>query len=128
MTKRIAIPTMVCAECMMRSHGLCECGCGRPLMPNFEYHHVVPVEYGGSNTADNIKVVNKECHKRLTRSFIKAHSKIKRIEKEVAALAGDVLGRIEERIKRTPKLHFKDRLLLQDCQEEIARLREKETA
>lgn len=73
----------------------------------------------------NIRAVTPECHKRLTRSFIKAHSKVKRIERQADEAGGDVLTRIESALAAKSKPPWWVlRKLLADCRDEIQDKRE----
>lgn len=126
--KRIAIPYDLRRDILFRAGGRCECerGC-ELLLEGVEFHHLVPVEYGGENTSANIRAVTPECHKRLTRSFVKAHSKVKRIEKQAQEASGDVLLRIEAALTSPAKPPWWVlRKLLADCGTEIRSWRAEE--
>lgn len=58
-----AIPQAVKNEVWNRAHGRCE-DCGSEAF--LEYDHVVPRRYGGLNTARNIKLRCKPCHREKT--------------------------------------------------------------
>ena len=50
-----------------RARGRCECGCGAVLLPGrWECHHVVEVADGGGNQIDNLRVMTRACHARVT--------------------------------------------------------------
>lgn len=121
--KRIALPYSLRVSVLAGTAGICQCGCGR-VLNGVEFHHLVPIAYGGENSLANIRAVTPECHKRLTRSFVKAHSKVKRIEKQAQEAGGDVLSRIESALaSRSNPPWWVLRKLLEDAAVEIESLR-----
>lgn len=60
-----AIPEAVKAEVWRRARGHCE-DCGSEAL--LEYDHVVPRRYGGLNTARNIRLRCRPCHREKTNS------------------------------------------------------------
>jgi hypothetical protein len=125
-SKRTHVPASETRAVLTRAGGICECGCAQP-MQKIEIHHVLPVEYGGSNSQENLKAVSYECHKRMTRSFITAHSKITRIEK-AANQPGDLIERIDAMLAAKKRGWYELRALLMNCRDELRAHREKEVA
>lgn len=51
------------------------CNCGKDCGYKIEYHHIVPLEYGGKDVIGNIVPLCSECHSMTTFGFVhkKAH-------------------------------------------------------
>lgn len=85
-----AFPQSVKLAAWARSGGYCECGAHAiPLkIISAEYdHYPVPHAYGGENTLDNCRVLDKRCHRKLTAEVdVPRIAKAARIEAKRAGL------------------------------------------
>lgn len=73
-------------EAWSRSGGFCECGCAQKIL-SAEYHHIVPAAFGGANTLDNCRVLDRRCHRKLTAEVdVPRIAKAARIEAKRAGL------------------------------------------
>jgi 5-methylcytosine-specific restriction endonuclease McrA len=79
MRKEFSYKTKVLAA--RRSLGICECGCGGPLMPGkIQYDHVIPCGLGGDNSLDNCAVLTTGHHADKTAIDIDRIAKARRLE------------------------------------------------
>jgi 5-methylcytosine-specific restriction endonuclease McrA len=64
--------------------GLCGCGCGEPLGDDprdIQFDHVLDLQWGGSDTPDNLKALKSRHHLIKTTKAAKERAKVARIQK-----------------------------------------------
>lgn len=82
-----AFPRSVKLAAWERCGGKCECGCQQKILTAEYDHHPVPYAYGGANTLDNCRVLDKRCHRKLTAEVdVPRIAKAARIEAKRAGL------------------------------------------
>jgi len=95
---RKAIPRVIVREVMGRSGGICETlGCS---VVGVDLDHTIPVAIGGKNTADNIKLLCRDCHDAKTRLDVKMIAKADR----QGIRSGQQKRRKEKTVTRSPKI------------------------
>lgn len=86
-------------EVFNRAGGICQCGCGLKLKPDWEVEHPIMVWLGTEDADDTerLEAWNKECHKRKTKVDAATRGHIQRIIKK-----SDPLTRKPSRMQSKP--------------------------
>ena len=89
MTTRREFPVAVKKAAWERCSGICECGCGQPILPGDgpQYEHVVEDALGGEPTLENCAVKRTRCHRKKSSERAPVIAKAHRVARKVAGLA-----------------------------------------
>ena len=68
------------------------CNCGKECGYSIEYHHIIPLEYGGKDVITNLAPLCRECHSMQTFGFV--HKKAERTGRKRKQYDPDLLDSV----------------------------------
>lgn len=86
MSKRAEFSAKTKQAAFNRAKGMCECGCGLPLVGTPQYHHISEEYLTHDNSLENCCCCNYKCHQIITRRNRPAIDKTRRIIKDLAGI------------------------------------------
>ena len=80
---RVEFSAKVRSDAYERSGGMCECGCGRPLVVGqIDYDHRIPFDTSRDSSLSNCVCILRGCHREKTKTDIRDIAKGRRIRRK----------------------------------------------
>lgn len=97
------------AELFDSQHGICACGCGRPLNKDegYDLDHIIPLGIGGKDDINNTQYLRRPCH--ALKTFARIDGDISRIAKAKRIMAQAGLTKAKQSKSKIPNRGFDTR-------------------